>query len=425
MDPKTEAMLNRVQDIYCAKDLNTEEKGMFGLKFVKHFQNLEEIGRDELFNFKVGKDLADHHGIITRPSKNLTVLNIGNHSSGKSSFINWYVGEKVQSTGIAIETSHFTMIKHGKKDIELKSEGTMAMYPFLREIMNKSQKEVYGKFFANLTTKVCSKKSKNFEYIDFIDTPGLTDGSTKYGCDIIEMMKWVANFVDLTLVFLDPIGQALCTKTLDMIEYLSKTHSSKTLICLTKIDQINPEDFNKLGMQIYSSIVSRTHEIHLDIMPISIISDYKSTNNKLSVVLDALESGFKGKSIRNVEIMTNDCRYIIDYSEKLLKLNQERISMSKVAKFLKFNFLLLSLILLFTFTQVSLKLEIIPIPAFNINSTYILFSGLLCFLLSEVASRYIKQTLSSTQIQKINTWLSYCSSSISVGEQISQEYFNN
>ena len=173
MDSKTEAIFNRVQDIYCTKDLKTEEKTMFGLKFVKHVQNLEEIGRDELFNFKMEKDSEGHHGIITRPSKNLTVFIIGNHSAGKSSFINWYVGEKVQSTGIAVETSHFTMIKHGKKDAELKSEGTMAMYPFLREIMNRSQKEVYGKFFANLTAKVLSEKSKNFEFIDFIDTPGL------------------------------------------------------------------------------------------------------------------------------------------------------------------------------------------------------------------------------------------------------------
>ena len=29
---------------------------------------------------------------------------IGNHSAGKSSFINWYIEEHIQRTGVAIET---------------------------------------------------------------------------------------------------------------------------------------------------------------------------------------------------------------------------------------------------------------------------------------------------------------------------------
>lgn len=28
---------------------------------------------------------------------------VGNHSAGKSSFINWYIGEQIQKTGVAIE----------------------------------------------------------------------------------------------------------------------------------------------------------------------------------------------------------------------------------------------------------------------------------------------------------------------------------
>jgi ribosome biogenesis GTPase A len=33
-----------------------------------------------------------------------SVMIIGNHSAGKSSFINWYIGEGIQKTGVAIET---------------------------------------------------------------------------------------------------------------------------------------------------------------------------------------------------------------------------------------------------------------------------------------------------------------------------------
>lgn len=49
------------------------------------------------------------------PRKKVNILLIGNHSAGKSSFINWYVEETVQKTGVAIETQGFTLVTSGKK----------------------------------------------------------------------------------------------------------------------------------------------------------------------------------------------------------------------------------------------------------------------------------------------------------------------
>jgi predicted GTPase len=49
------------------------------------------------------------------PRKKINILLIGNHSAGKSSFINWYVEETVQRTGVAIETQGFTLVTSGKK----------------------------------------------------------------------------------------------------------------------------------------------------------------------------------------------------------------------------------------------------------------------------------------------------------------------
>ena len=39
----------------------------------------------------------------------------GNHSAGKSSFINWYIEETIQRTGVAIETQGFTLVTSGKR----------------------------------------------------------------------------------------------------------------------------------------------------------------------------------------------------------------------------------------------------------------------------------------------------------------------
>lgn len=422
MDSRAEGIFNRVQELYMGKGKKVEGRGVFGLKSEKHVQNLEEIGRDELFHVNMGEIRGNQHKIITRPCKNLTVLVIGNHSAGKSSFINWYVDKKVQSTGIAIETSHFTMIKYGEKELELKSEGTMALYPFLREIMNASEKEVYGKFFSNLTTKVCTKRSKNFEHIDFIDTPGLSDGNLKYGCDIIEMMKWVSNFVDLILVFLDPIGQALCTKTMDMIHYLSQFHSTKTRICLTKIDQVEPEDFAKLTLQVYSSIVMKTQEIHLDLIPISIIPEYNGGNNKLSVLLEHIEASFKGKSIRNVEIMTNDCRFILKHSEKILDFNQHLVSKGKLMRGLKYLFFFIFCYLAYL-SAPSFSTDLLDsISKLDQNPA---IAALACLLFSLAASKFETHSLTSSQLQKVRAWQSYCYSAIKEGEDMTQEYFNS
>jgi GTPase SAR1 family protein len=52
---------------------------------------------------------------LLAPRKKITVLLIGNHSAGKSSFINWYVEEHVQRTGVAIETQGFTFVTSGTK----------------------------------------------------------------------------------------------------------------------------------------------------------------------------------------------------------------------------------------------------------------------------------------------------------------------
>lgn len=44
---------------------------------------------------------------------------IGNHSAGKSSFINWYVGEPIQKTSVSIETIEINLVMHGAKRSEI------------------------------------------------------------------------------------------------------------------------------------------------------------------------------------------------------------------------------------------------------------------------------------------------------------------
>jgi hypothetical protein len=62
----------------------------------------------------------------------------GNHSAGKSSYINWYVGEHVQTTAVAIETSGFTFCTSGKKRDTLKGQATLQVGASLPSILRLS-----------------------------------------------------------------------------------------------------------------------------------------------------------------------------------------------------------------------------------------------------------------------------------------------
>ena len=96
-DASQEKILRRVHELYekglCADDA---EGGTIGLL---------EIAHDPLLNVQG----------VWKPRKKVNVMIVGNHSAGKSSFINWYVGESVQTTGVAIETRGFTYVTSGRK----------------------------------------------------------------------------------------------------------------------------------------------------------------------------------------------------------------------------------------------------------------------------------------------------------------------
>ena len=103
------------------------------------------------------------------------------------------------------------MIMHGNKASELKGYNSMQLLPFMKELKNKiTKQETFPGLLNNLSIKTCPSKERNFENIVFIDTPGLADGNLKYKFDVENVYKWFARHCDLILVFLDPIGQALC-----------------------------------------------------------------------------------------------------------------------------------------------------------------------------------------------------------------------
>ncbi len=93
---------------------------------------------------------------------------IGNHSSGKSSFINWYAGDELRETGQAILTHTITLVSHGKLRRTLQSEGTIDSNPHLASLKTK-----FPDLMPCLQTQYSTSTAHAFTMVDFIDTPGL------------------------------------------------------------------------------------------------------------------------------------------------------------------------------------------------------------------------------------------------------------
>lgn len=191
-------------------------------------------------------DMAADVGIAKLPPRNkATVMILGNHSSGKSSFINCksslsleyagYLKENVLPTGAAVESRGFTLVSQSEKEAPpLKGEATLRYFPQLKGIQK------FGKgLIENLSTIVSVSHERCFPDVDFIDTPGLVDGSVEYPFDVNRVILFLADFVDLIFVFLDPHEQALGSRTMEVVKLLNENHYDKMCYYLTKIDTLN------------------------------------------------------------------------------------------------------------------------------------------------------------------------------------------
>ncbi|KAJ4436137.1 hypothetical protein ANN_18764 [Periplaneta americana] len=92
-----------------------------------------------------------------------------------------------------------------------------------------------------LSTEISTSKQKKFSLVTFVDTPGLVDGDMQYPFDVNEAILWLGKMADLIFTFFDPIGQALCKRTLNLVEKLNSAHAEKMRFYLSKADDAGNE----------------------------------------------------------------------------------------------------------------------------------------------------------------------------------------
>ena len=138
----------------------------------------------------------------------------------------------MQRTGVAIETQGFSFVTSGKKRESLTGNATLHLYPHFKPLAQMPNLTDY------LSTEISTSKQKKFPLVTFVDTPGLVDGDMCYPFDVNESILWLSDLCDLVFVFFDPIGQALCKRTLNIVEKISSKNPERMRFYLSKVSSV-------------------------------------------------------------------------------------------------------------------------------------------------------------------------------------------
>lgn len=254
--------------------------------------------------------VAESVGVkLLAPRKKITVMLMGNHSAGKSSFINWYVEEHIQRTGVAIETQGFSFVTSGRKRESLTGNATLHLYPHFKPLQQFRGVAEY------LSTEICTSRQKRFSLVTFADSPGLVDGDMKYPFDVDEVILWLGDLCDLILVFFDPMGQALCKRTLNIVESLNETHGDRLRFYLSKADEAGGEsDRQRVMMQIVQELCKRPglNKCGFDMPTIYIPNPTKQSRcvNQIEEVCRAIEKTINQTVQNTLNSLEKDCELI-------------------------------------------------------------------------------------------------------------------
>lgn len=178
------------------------------------------------------------------------VFLVGNHSSGKSSFINYVMGRDVQTAGVAPTDDCFTIITAGPEDTDQDGPALIFGNPALG-FSNLSQ------FGPTLIHHTQLKVRSNIRTTDFmmVDSPGMIDSpasmggmfqentnadsvnSMDRGYDFPGVVRWFAERADIVLLFFDPDKPGTTGETLSILLHSLGGMDHKLMIILNKADQ--------------------------------------------------------------------------------------------------------------------------------------------------------------------------------------------
>ncbi|OQR97202.1 hypothetical protein THRCLA_07056 [Thraustotheca clavata] len=246
------------------------------------------------------------------------VLVLGNHSSGKSTFINHMLGQDIQKTGRAPTDCTFTVIAGGQRAERLDG------YALSRNSKFGFQ-DIKGLFGMDFVSQIELKILDKCPLLDetgmmIVDSPGMIDppgtsfdrSDMDRGYDFKRVVRWFAERADIILLMFDPDKPGTTFETLDVLTSSLNHVNSKVRLILNKVDDFKSvHDFaraygalcwnlskvipRKDMPFIYSMYVPTSH------IPMEEITTGSDSEDMLRRLLVTEFDGTRGEIIREVQ----------------------------------------------------------------------------------------------------------------------------
>jgi GTP-binding protein EngB required for normal cell division len=242
-----------------AQDLTSARPTVFSrreavLEEIAALYNQDEIGLLAISSLSsVSKHLPSK---IYAPQKKVNVLILGGHSTGKSSFVNWFFGDTIQKVSTAIETSQITFITTGRKRQSFDGISTLKLFPFLAPYENIPH------FVENLSTEMRLPVESRASLVTFIDTPGLIPELNRLPFDCQEVMTRLVTHAQLVFVFMDPIGQAFSEPLRNFVQKAHAQYGARMHFFLTKSDTIDEEGRTRMYRRSHKLCHKKLVNVH-------------------------------------------------------------------------------------------------------------------------------------------------------------------
>lgn len=212
------------------------------------------------------------HSSLTAPREFTSVAVIGNHSAGKSSFINWAFGSSVQPTGMAVTTTGFTAFRAGRKRMVLRGAAALRELPHVRAAWQHIPAAQMAMFLPHLSLQFVPLQPESasplpMSGLELWDTPGLLDGDPGYPYDVEALLLGLAQAADTACFFFDPHGLGHCNRTLRIARQLARSRCpgacTGTQYFLTKADTLESQaDLHKVLVQCSARLMSELGTPH-------------------------------------------------------------------------------------------------------------------------------------------------------------------
>ncbi|RQM23189.1 hypothetical protein B5M09_001345 [Aphanomyces astaci] len=180
-----------------------------------------------------------------------TILMIGQYSVGKTSFIEYLLGEKFPGSRVGPEptTDRFCAVMYGDEE-RIVPGNALAVSPDLPY----GGLSMFGTSFLN-KFEASQLPCKQLEHMTVIDTPGILSGEKQRisrGYDFVQVAKWFAERADMVLLLFDAHKLDISDEFQRVIEVL-KGHDDKIRCVLNKSDQIDQQKL--MRVYVYGALM--------------------------------------------------------------------------------------------------------------------------------------------------------------------------